>query len=224
MKQGALTDEISRRRKAIYNGMSACLQQNDAIKATEIWLQEFSNKPLYALQPFLSRIIEELNISIPRSAIQQQILKSLLNESDQQVDVPQSINLPEFTHENSIVPKTVNASHKVFTHFMDYFLAALFKYDSASELSIKVYVFDNSHRIGVNGNDLDKVKQWLTDNGQVTLIRQMSLQQMQGLFHLFYVSSCEYVGPVKTDKLIEESLKIVEQLPESAEFSMKNIF
>ncbi len=224
MKQAALTDEMSRRRKSIYNGLNACLNKNDAIKATEIWMLEFSSKPLYALQPFLSRIIEELNITVARGAIQQHILKSLLNESDQQVEVPQKTNLPEFKQEKQSTPQKANASHKVFTYFMDYFLASILKSDPASELSIKVYVFDNAHRIGISGQNMDKVKKWLSDNGQVSLISELTTEQMQILFHMFYIASCEHIGPISTDKLIAESVKIVEQLPESAEFSVKSIF
>ncbi len=224
MKQTALTDEMSRRRKAIYNGLNACLNQNDAIKATEIWMLEFSSKPLYALQPFLSRIIEELNINVPRGSIQQHILNSLLNESDQQAEVPKSVQSVEFNQDKQGMSQKANASHKVFTYFMDYFLAGLFKSDSASELSIKVYVFDNAHRTGISGRSLDRVKKWLSENGQVSLISELTLQQMQMLFHLFYIASCEHVGPVNTDRLIAESVKIVEQLPESAEFSVKSIF
>ncbi len=224
MKQSALTDEMSRRRKAIYNGLNACLDQDDAIKATEIWMQEFSSKPLYALQPFLSRIIEALDIDVPRGAIQQHILNSLLNESGHQLDVPTSAHPAEFEQEMRKPSQKANASHKVFTHFMDYFLAALFKSDSASELSIKVYVFDNAHRTGISGENMDKVKKWLSENGQVSLISELTLQQMQALFHLFYISSCEHIGPVNTDRLIAESVKIVDQLPESAEFSVKSIF
>lgn len=224
MKQGALTDEMSRRRKAIYNGLNACLNQDDAIKATEIWMQEFSSKPLYALQPFLSRIIEELNIDVPRGNIQQHILNSLLNDSDHQSEVPKSVSPSEFKQKMRSPSQKANASHKVFTYFMDYFLAALFKSDSASELSIKVYVFDNAHRIGISGENMDKVKKWLSENGQVSLISELTLQQMQTLFHLFYVASCEHIGPVNTDKLIAESVKIVDQLPESAEFSVRSIF
>lgn len=224
MKQGALTDEMSRRRKAIYNGLNACLNQDDAIKATEIWMQEFSSKPLYALQPFLSRIIEALDINVQRSAIQQHILNSLLNESGHQLDVPTSAQPAEFEQEMRRPLQKANASHKVFTYFMDYFLAALFKSDSASELSIKVYVFDNAHQTGISGENMDKVKKWLSENGQVSLISELTLQQMQTLFHLFYVASCEHIGPVNTDRLIAESVKIVDQLPESAEFSVKSIF
>jgi hypothetical protein len=224
MKKGALTDEMSRRRKAIYNGLNACLNQDDAIKATEIWMQEFSSKPLYALQPFLSRIIEALDIDVQRSAIQQHILNSLLNESGHQLDVPTSAQPAEFEQEVRRPLQKANASHKVFTYFMDYFLAALFKSDSASELSIKVYVFDNAHRTGISGENMDKVKKWLSENGQVSLISELTLQQMQALFHLFYVASCEHIGPVNTDRLIAESVKIVEQLPESAEFSVRSIF
>lgn len=224
MKKNALTDEMSRRRKAIYNGLSACLQQEDAIKATEIWLHEFSTKPLYALQPFLSRIIDELSINVPRGRIQQHVLNSLLNDSDQQSEVPESENLPEVKQHKQSEPRKINASHKVFTYFMDYFLAALFKSDASSELSIKVYVFDNAHRIGISGQNMDKVKKWLSENAQVSLISELTTQQMQILFHLFYIASCEHIGPVNTDRLIAESVKIVEQLPESAEFSVKSIF
>ena len=224
MKSDALTDEMSRRRKAIYNGLNACLPQDDALKATEIWAYEFSEKPLYALQPFLSRIIEELNINVPRGRIQQHILNSLLNESDQQSDVPEGVRRRGLNQERQGALQKANASHKVFTYFMDYVLAALFKSDPASELSIKVYVFDNAHRTGISGQNLDKVKKWLSENAQVSLISELTTQQMQTLFHLFYISSCEHIGPVNTDKLIAESVKIVEQLPESAEFSVKSIF
>jgi hypothetical protein len=224
MKKLALTDEMKRRRKAIYNGLNACLQQDDAMKATEIWLSEFSTKPLYALQPFLSRIIEELNINVPRGNIQQHILASLLNESDHQLDVTKSLPALEPEEKMRRPSQKANASHKVFTYFMDYFLAALFKSDAASELSIKVYVFDNAHKIGISGENMDKVKKWLSENGQVSLISELTTKQMQTLFHLFYIASCEHIGPVNTDRLIAESVKIVEQLPESAEFSVKSIF
>lgn len=214
------SSELSRRRRAIYAGLLSCLDPHRAVEGTRLWNAEFSNTPLYAVQSFLTRLYEVLDIDIPRAELQRKILQSLVKELK---DLPED---PLASFSNTYTPPSTQteASHKVFTYFMDYLLAGIAKTQSGTELTIKVYILDHAHRAGIQGEALNNVKQWLTESGQPTLIRSLELKQMRQLFHFCYVACCEYLGPVLTDRLVVESVRIVEQLPESAEFKPRKLF
>lgn len=101
---------------------------------------------------------------------------------------------------------------KVFTHFMDYFMAAISQNNPQVVLSIKTYMFDQAHKLGITGKTLNNLRLWLSADGQSFLIQNLKLEQMQGIFHIAYVGGCEFLGPVTSDRLVEE-------LPEASEFS-----
>jgi hypothetical protein len=215
-----LSDELSRRRRAIYAGLKQCLVDSAAIQGTRLWNNEFSDKPLYALQPFLTRLFEDLNIELSRAELQQKLLSALMLKPHELPDDPLKPSQQTGNIAFGIMPN----AHKVFTCFMDNLLAKLFKVSPDTELSIKVFIFDNAHKVGIKGQALNNIKNWLSNSAQVALIEDLDMPQMQGLFHYCYIAACEYLGPVTTDKLVAESVKIAEQLPESNECSPRMFF
>jgi len=68
---------ITYRRRAIYFGVCELLPQEIALKAVKIWQSEFSDKPVYALQPFITRLGSEFNFDIPRNVIQRTLINAL---------------------------------------------------------------------------------------------------------------------------------------------------
>lgn len=213
-------EQLDRRRRAIFIALRECMDDDQAIKGTQIWLDDFSNKPLYALQPFMTRVFSEFNLAISRAVLQKQLLASLMRAEDDMPELSRQNNRNASANKKVMLPN----AHFVFTFLMDYLQDEVRKYDPDKELSIKINVFDNTHKIGITGKVFDNIKQWLSGNGQVDLIEQLTMQQMQSLFHYYYKAACEYIGPVITDQLVSESVRVVEQLPESSDCSPRKFF
>ena len=212
--------ELSRRRRAIYAGLLNCMDEDQALQGTRLWNREFAHTPLYAVQSFLSRLYEELDLNISRAELQRKILQALVREVH---DLPED-PLRDSRPESSSTFSQTEASHKVFTYFMDYLLEAMDKARPGLDISIKVYILDHAHHAGIQGATLNSIKAWLAESGQANLIRNLHIDQMRGLFHYAYVAACEHLGPVMTDKLVGETVRIVDQFPEASIFSPRKLF
>ena len=214
-------DEISRRRRAIYGALLECMSEQNAREGTLLWQQEFSTNPLYALQPFFTRLIERVGIEISRAVLQRKVLHWLNLDVTQLPDDPLDAN--QVT--SRAVASNVNAAYRVFVSFMEYLMGEFNRDDAEIELKIKMYMFDHLHKIGLNNESFNDLKKWLTENSKGNfVVRDLSIDNMKNIFHLSYVAACEYLGPVETDSAVFRSVRMVEQLPSAVSFSPRNFF
>lgn len=216
-KSDIRSQEISRRRRAIYLALEKVLDKDLALQGTSIWQLEFSDKPVYALQPFISRLYAEFDLDVSRVQMQRSLLNALSADNSQLPPDP----LAGAATGKETTPR-LEVPQKVFTHFMEYFMAGITQMNPSALLSIKTYMFDQVHKVGISGKTLNNFRQWLSESGQAFLIQNLDLAQMQGIFHIAYVGACEFLGPVNTDKLVAETIRLVEEMPEAATFSPRS--
>lgn len=211
--------ELSRRRRAIYTALLKCYDIKHAVLGVELWHREFSNKPLFALQPYITRLFEIIDKEVSRAELQRYIISALSMDNN-------SLEQDPFAYDSDAF-KEVTASdiaHDAFIHLMDHLVTGFKNNYPEAELKIKVSLLEKIYTTELSRENLEKMKLWLSGNGQLTLDRTLTLTQMQRIFHYLYLISCEELGPVPTDKLVTEIVQELEQLPESLEFSPKNFF
>lgn len=220
-----LTDEIKTRSIIIYNSLCINISEQDAIQATKIWIQKFSDKPLFAIRPFIDILYETFEISTPRPELQRSVLSALMTgEADLDVkeiyvfddDVKDVVNHAKNTE--------FKLKHKGFKIFISKLLECISKRSLDGELVIRIKLFDNLSDMGVTGELSLRVKKWLTDKNDSIDIDGLNITQMKQLFHGLYVLSCEYIGPVVTDMEVANVIEEMKELELFEGFDPKEVF
>ena len=62
-------EELNHKKHAIYIALLSYLNPKQATHAIEIWLNEFSDKSVFELQSFITRITKEFNVHFSRKEI-----------------------------------------------------------------------------------------------------------------------------------------------------------
>ena len=214
------SEDINQKKRAINLALLNYLDPNKAATAADIWLNEFSHKPAFELQTYISRITSEFNIMISRKDIQHSIIKMLLTDNNE-------LKKDNYAIKNSsteIKTTILQPSHIVFSLLITRWLNEVYDINRNLSLSIKQYIYNNLIKLHLSFDEILNIKRWLNANDKTFYIKNLSNEQMKKIFHFCYVGSCEYIGPVKTDKIVSDVVKSLEQTPEATSFSPKNFF
>ena len=213
-------EDINQKKRAIYFALLNYLDPNKAATAADIWFNEFSHKPAFELQTFISRITAEFNMMISRKDIQQAIIKMLLTKNNEL----EKENYPVKNSSSEIKTTILQPSHIVFSLLITRWLSEVFDINRNLSLSIKQYIYNNLIKLHLSFEEIMNIKRWLNTNDKTFYIKDLTPEQLKKMFHFCYVGSCEYIGPVKTDKIVSDIVKSLEQIPEAISFSPKNFF
>ena len=116
------------------------------------------------------------------------------------------------------------SAHIIFTKLILLWLYEVNVINHAAAAGIRQYIYDSLANVEKNYDQVINIKRWLNSKGTVSYIEHLNLEQLRQIFNLCYVGSCEYIGPVITDKLVAEMAQSLAQTPEGVEFSPKNFF
>jgi hypothetical protein len=211
-------EDLKRKKRAIYIALLNYLNPEQAGEATDIWLNEYSDKSAFELQSFISKITAEFNVTINRKEVQLSIVKMLLNDtSDSNSDNYEYLGKETYAAD-------LQASHIIFLSLITQWLKEVDLINANQTLNIKRYIATNLLKLELSFDEVMKIKTWLNTYKNNIYIKNLSFEQMKKIFHFCYVGSCEYIGPVQTDKIISEVVKIIEQMPEANNFSPKEFF
>jgi len=214
------TEELNHKKHAIYIALLSYLNPEQARHAIEIWLNEFSDKSVYELQSFITRITNEFSVRISRKDVQQTIIKMLLNDTNElqhsNIDLE---SLPSKKKSTELQPSQI-----IFSLLITRWLNEINLLNSDTALKIKRYISSNLENIEVSFDEMMNIKTWLNSGNKNIYMKDLEIIQMKSLFHICYVGSCEYIGPVKTDHIVSEITRSIEQMPEALNFSPKEFF
>jgi hypothetical protein len=202
---------ITLRRRAIYHGLREIMPQNEALKAVEIWQTDFSDKPVYALQPFITRVTAGFGLDVPRNIIQRALINALsLNVAD----------LPDDPLSNKIIETPyLRASRETDIVFTTLFLKLLSSTENQNVgviLNIRTKLVEQIKRMSIKRDLQEKLIATIHEPHTKNSISGLSVEQMKTILHFIYVDLCEYIGPVLADQIMSESIKHTHELPEAS--------
>jgi len=213
-------EELNHKKHAIYIALLSYLNPEQARNAIEIWLNEFSDKSVYELQSFITRITNEFSVHISRKDVQQTIIKMLLNDTNQlQKSTIDIASLPTKKKSTELKPPEI-----IFSLLITRWLNEINLLNADTALKIKRYISNNLENIDVSFDEMMHIKTWLNSSDKNIYMKDLEISQMKSIFHICYVGSCEYIGPVKTDHIVSEISSSIEHMPEAMEFSTKEFF
>lgn len=215
-----VTKELNQRRRAIYYALLDYFPPTSAEAASQMWLDEFSHRPIFELQPFISKIYDVFDTKVSRKDIQQSIIKLLVNDGDQ---IPEN-DLIDTQSSQSLKDKELQTSHIVFSDLLTSWLVQVDNINHQAFIGVKNYILNNVSNFEVDIEEMFNIKRWLSQQEKVILMNNMSLNDLKKMFHIVYVGSCEFIGPTQTDKIISEIVEQLSQTKEGKMFSPKSFF
>jgi hypothetical protein len=202
---------VTKRRRAIYFGLCDMLPPEVALKGVKIWQSEFSDKPVYALQPFITRLGSEFDFDTPRNVIQRTLINAL------NVDISE---LPPDPLKNEDIDRpylvATGETARVFSQLITNAIRMADSQDTTATLNIKNAFSKGVRKLGIRSQHHDQLLSIFLAPAKEALIEDLTFSQIQDIVHLLYVQMCEYLGPITADRIMSEAVRLTEALPESA--------
>jgi len=213
-------EDINKKWKAIYIALLNYFDPDDAAEATNVWLNEFSDKPTFELNPFITKISNKYNLKISRKEIQQSMVKFLLMDKNEFI----SQDTSNFDISSKIKFENDKVAHVVFVKLIKQWLNEANEINKDMAAGIRQFIYDSLTSIGMNYDDIIKIKRWINTKGRDDCIQDFDIKELRQITHFCYIGSCEYMGPVVTDKIVAEIILLIEGTQEGVTFSPKNFF
>jgi len=214
------SEDIYKKWHAIYVALLNYFDPDDAAEETNVWLNEFSDKPTFELNPFITKISNSYNLKISRKEIQQSMVKFLLMDKNEFA----SQSTSGFDINSKISFDKDKVAHVVFIKLIKQWLIEANEINMDMAAGIRQFIYDSLTSANMNYEDVVKIKRWINTNDKNSYIEGFDIKQLRQITHFCYIGSCEYIGPVQTDKIVADIIQLIEESPEGAEFSVKNFF
>jgi hypothetical protein len=220
-------DETSRRRRAVYRGLSPFLSGERLMEAMWLWEEGgFGARSAFAMQDFLARVCDTPALKGLRREIHLSMVKSMILPSASLP--PDPIGAMRTQRSMQVVREEgaggrprqaagIPDANLVFACVASEFLKALEEIGPASALRIRGYVLGGLTQLRLDRRVSAQLVSWLTTDG-VDLLVPIPLEVMRKLLHSMYVLACEYFGPVSADRYLAGAVRSASALPAAKRF------
>lgn len=236
-KQNQVTASVSQRRRAIHMGLKQYLQGDDLLNAMCIWQQDYARLPKFAITNFVRRITDETRQDNMRAAIHLSVTSSLMLDED-------NLGPDPFPDMRRYLTERVGAAEaeemlgggssllddgaeqtdsvKVFELLMQTLLEKINRVNPNAGRELRATLLRTLADMSLNDTTLEAATSW-SQLKTKHLRAQLEPLELQELLHAVYITSCDLLGPVRTDRLLTESLEIAEASAAGSNFSPREL-
>lgn len=216
-------DSLELRKQALMVGMSPFLSPEQCVKAVSIWQQHYSHAPRFALQEFIRHLIPEnsplwpyrnelfLNVTRVMALPAREITERFASAFEQDIDLSAPV-----TRDGS------EAAQKVFEQMFQGLLRRVETDDYPVAVQLRKFLREKMLQGETFNMQTQRLNSWILGLKQ-ELDVSLTLERMRRIVHLAYLGSCEYLGPVRADQLLSETVEEVEKKTRGKEFSPRDL-
>lgn len=210
--------DLALKRRAVYTGLRPYLNDDELLNALQLWQVEFSGKPKFAFTAFLAVITSTETLRSKRTRILSSLLKSMeLSEADLLADPYDALSKQyRFATEDMIAEDHTTT---VFVHFFEKLQEKMNERDA---LGVRTYIIQNVAKLQLNTRSNKQLVDWI-DKKTNTLNGLFNLQCLRQIINLAYVGMCQYIGPVKTDQLLSQTIKETEAFANERQVNLHDL-
>lgn len=206
---------LVQRRRAIYTGLRPFLGDDDLRYALMLWESEFSNKPKFALNVFIARCCSTEALKEKRAEMLRAVIHAMDLPDEQLLPEPRELLKPA----GEARAEADHALNDVTAIFVALLTAMLKKHDYTTQSGIRNFLVDNLQKLKLEPRSEQRLRAWLSGQSS-QLTADFSIGVLQKLVNLAYVVMCQYIGPVKADQHLAQSLKEVEAEAQARKVSL----
>jgi len=190
------------KRKAVETALMPFIHGKTLAQALVLWDEKYAHKPTFALQHYLRELCSDIELAHMRSRMLQALVATFSSLQDQRQDKPVA------THNKA----TTNNSHsspelQMFMALVEQLINSA-KGDNATH--VRLYVLENIEKPPTAPNNRRALQSWLNQIAPLTGTT-LNIHLMQQVINLAYVGLCEYLGPIKADQFLQDSVSAVQR-------------
>lgn len=198
------SSEMSLRRRALYTGLQPFLRDTELMEALILWESRYADQPKFGLRYYVA----DLANSLGRSNEHKQMLVHLvatMNKPPGELlpDPAAALSAYKTRRRTSAHVSYTLAEVDAFCMLVDKWLSLV---QSPAAIDIGNFVMKNLGRIKISTDLRIQTERWLEDANQHIRVPRVEIQELRRIINLFYIGFCEYLGPVRADALLEETI------------------
>lgn len=193
------------KRKAVEVALMPFIHGQTLAQALVLWDEKYAHKPTFALQHYLRELCSDIELAHMRSRMLQALVaafSSLQDNRQEQHNAPIATATKSAANKNHSSPEL-----QMFMALVEQLINSA-KGDNATR--VRLYVLENIEKIPLPPNDRRALQSWLNQIEPLTGTTP-TIHLMQQVINLTYVGLCEYLGPIKADQLLQQSVSAVQR-------------
>lgn len=208
---------VAQKRQAVEEGLKPFLPDNYLQDVLEFWELHYSHEPAFVLQRFLNEICTTAALKAQRSQMLQSVLLALSarERENQPASKKTKPGKPVLLHTSPLDMAPRFNGNEQAQLLMQCFAALsqrLFRTAPAQiDRSLRLYLMDTIPKLKMGSDAIHALRLWTGTDMEAPPTSLLTIEEMQQVINLIYSALCEYVGPVKADKLLSMAVKFQEE-------------
>ncbi len=201
-----ITMSIAQKKLAIEGALTPYLGEDHLLRALSIWEQKYAQQPTFALQRFINEFCDNATLMAQRSQILQSLIRALSGADGRPRDKPMA------TPEQATQPAAATAakpdgSLECFTCLVE----DVFSRTSGDmHIKIRIFLLENLPSMKLPATSQRALHAWLSQQYRIPADIHIEEKALRHLINLSYICLCEFMGPVKADKLLHDAITATE--------------
>lgn len=196
----------SQKRKAVEEALMPFIHGKTLANALILWDEKYAHQPTFALQHYLRELCNDLEIAHMRSRMLQALVSTFSSlQDDRQHRATQHGAIKQTPH--TTTPKTGSPILLMFMALVEQLIDAP---GSEASTRIRLYVLENLTKVSLPTQERWAFHSWLNQMAPLTGTTP-NIKTMQQVINLAYVALCEYLGPIKADQILQNTVSTVQK-------------
>ena len=211
---------LSLRRRAIYTGLAGHFSDEEVWPLLALWENKYAEQPPSALNEFLAEVVLRTERKLERARLYRELVGALTGPPSQLLPDPEEQLAAWRQGRNEAVRQVATPDSAAQTTFLALNQALLEQLDGAQQAALRRFAAGNLSGMGVSAELLTRLRIWLEQGGGDG-IANLGLEQLRKLLNLLYIGLCEFLGPVRADRVLSQAVNRVEE--QGVEFSPRRL-
>ena len=211
---------LSLRRRAIYTGLAGHFSDEEVWPLLALWENKYAEQPPSALNEFLAEVVLRTERKLERARLYRELVGALTGPPSQLLPDPEEQLAAWRQGRNEAVRQVATPDSAAQTTFLALNQTLLEQLDGAQQAALRRFAAGNLSGMGVSAELLTRLRIWLEQGGGDG-IANLGLEQLRKLLNLLYIGLCEFLGPVRADRVLSQAVNRVEE--QGVEFSPRRL-
>jgi len=220
MVEEGLSMRLSLRRRAIYTGLAGHFSDEEVWPLLALWENKYAEQPPSALNEFLAEVVLRTERKLERARLYRELVGALTGPPSQLLPDPEEQLAAWRQGRNEAVRQVATPDSAAQTTFLALNQALLEQLDSAQQAALRRFAAGNLSGMGGSAELSTRLRIWLEQGGGDG-IANLGLEQLRKLLNLLYIGLCEFLGPVRADRVLSQAVNRVEE--QGVEFSPRRL-
>lgn len=197
------------RREVVARALEEFLEAPQSEQAIALYDVEFADQKSLSVTAFVGRLDDSISLGAARKKLYLHLSKATRDLGSSGSGASASDSASEGS----------SAAGTVFAFLMRELVSAWKSRDASSIQGLSKHVNDELATLGMSGSAERQARRWAASLETESIGDSGSDDDMRRLLQSVYVWSCEWFGPVDTDRIVAEAVRSAERVPAASQFS-----